>query len=119
MLNTGQAGNTTLADIVTLALGLDTGSDEVRDGFPCIYSRLDPETLEGTLECMLERYPVVVDDREVYPEPVVEGGHGLIYYGQQFIDVIDAARSQLDGESVEPFIQALNHYRDNDDFMDF
>jgi hypothetical protein len=119
MLNVKLAEKTTLADVIKLALSLDTDSDEVRDEFPCVYSKFDPEILESQLECILEKYPVVVSDKEIYPDFVVKGGYSLLYYGQGFIDVIDAARSQLDSESVGPYLEALNYYRENDDFLDF
>ncbi|MBT0566894.1 hypothetical protein [Williamsia sp. CHRR-6] len=108
-----------LGEIVRLAVSLDTDSDEVRDGFPCIYAKDDPDLLIAETICIFENYPSIVNEEEVFPEFVSRNGYELVYYGQAFIDVVDAARVQLDGDSVAPYIEALNYYRANDDFIDF
>ncbi|WP_458773120.1 DUF7716 domain-containing protein [Aeromonas veronii] len=40
------------------------------------------------------------------------------YYGEQFIDVINNVISQINEPQVSAFVEALNYYMDNDDFLD-
>lgn len=108
-----------LSEIIRYALTLDTRSDEVRDEFPCLYTHGDPDQITEDIPCLVEDYPKVFDDRDMYPEAVRAGGFEILYYGQQFVDVIENARRQLSSDDMASYVSALNYYLDRDDFLDF
>lgn len=92
--------------------------DDRNDLF-CLYAPVDSGQLEDDAEYYVDDYPDVVNDQSVYPEFVRNNKLHLIYYGQQFADVIDNALDQKPNASVKELVSALNYYMKNDDFLDF
>ena len=69
--------------------------------------------------CYMDDYPDVDDnDQEIYTDFVTENKLVMFYSGEQFEDVISNTLNQKFDATIEEFIFALNHYRDNDDFAD-
>lgn len=59
-----------------------------------------------------------VNDNKIYPEEVLKNHLEFHYSCQNFQDVIDLAHSQKSDASVEEYVNCLNHYPENDDFLD-
>ena len=68
---------------------------------------------------LVSDYPVVVDDKDVYPVEVVERNLNLVYYGEQLIDVLIVALDEKPDASPHDLVDALNYYNWNDTFMPF
>ena len=68
---------------------------------------------------LVSDYPVVVDDKDVYPVEVVERNLNLVYYGEQLIDVLIVALEEKPDASLQDLVDALNYYNRNDTFMPF
>lgn len=68
---------------------------------------------------LVSDYPVVVDDKDVYPVEVVERNLNLVYYGEQLIDVLIVALDEKPDASLQDLVDALNYYNRNDTFMPF
>jgi hypothetical protein len=84
----------------------------------CIYGS-DGE-LYGDKEYLVSGYPQVDEnDNEVYPQDAASRGLSYIYSGEQFADVILSVIEQKPSASNQDFIDALNYYLENDDFLDF
>ena len=64
-------------------------------------------------------YPDVVEDRDVYPTDVAEQDLQLVYYGEQFIDVLSVALEEKPNASHQDLVDALNYYNEHDIFMNF
>lgn len=58
------------------------------------------------------------DDKEVYPEEVNRLGYAFLYSGENFQAVIDLAYRQKPTASTDEIVRCLNHYAENDDFLD-
>jgi hypothetical protein len=86
----------------------------------CVYSKDASGSLTASGECFLEAYPVVDDsDREIFPEFVRKNRLELAFYGEQFEDVIRNVVYQKQSADTKDFVEALNFYMENDNFMDF
>ncbi|AVP03108.1 hypothetical protein ACM93F_001291 [Enterobacter ludwigii] len=84
----------------------------------CIYGS-DGE-LFGEKEYFVSGYPQVDEnDKEVYPQDAASRDLSYIYSGEQFADVILSVIEQKPSASNQDFIDALNYYLENDDFLDF
>lgn len=92
-------------------------SEELDDDF-CLYARENGE-LNFQDNYWLDYYPQVVDDKDVYPEQVREQGLELIYYGEDFVDVLLSVMEQKAEATDQECLQALLYYYEHDDFMDF
>lgn len=69
---------------------------------------------------MVSGYPQVDEnDNDVYPQDAASTGLFCIYSGEQFADVILSVMEQKPSASDRDFIDALNYYLENDDFLDF
>ena len=64
-------------------------------------------------------YPDVVDDRDVYPTDVAEQDLQLVYYGEQFLDVLTVALEEKPDASPQDLVEALKYYHQHDSFMPF
>ncbi|AVB21600.1 MULTISPECIES: DUF7716 domain-containing protein [Pseudomonas syringae group] len=84
----------------------------------CLYTDEDVEAITPETICYLDRYPEVVNDEEVYSEFVTANELELLYYGQQFNDVLANIYSQDKTADMGTVIHALNYYLGNDDFLD-
>ncbi|MGK5027223.1 DUF7716 domain-containing protein [Janthinobacterium sp. RB2R34] len=58
------------------------------------------------------------NDNKVYPDHVLKNHLEFHYSCQNFQDVIDLAYSQKNDASIDEFVSCLNHYSENDDFLD-
>ena len=92
-------------------------SEELDDDF-CLYARENGE-LSFQDSYLLADYPQVVDNRDVYPRQVREQDLELIYYGEDFADVLLSVMEQKAEATDQECLQALIYYYEHDDFMDF
>ena len=67
----------------------------------------------------VSNYPDVVEDRDIYPADVVEQDLQLVYYGEQFLDVLTVALEEKPDASLQDLVDALNYYQQHDSFMKF
>ena len=76
---------------------------------------------ELKLDCLywVSDYPDVVDDSDVYPADASEQHLQLVYYGEQFLDVLTVALEEKPEASHQDLVDALNHYNRYDSFMTF
>lgn len=85
----------------------------------CIYGE-EREGLEVSGRYFISDYPDVNDDdKEIYPEPVISASLSYLYSGQQFVDVVTLVLEQKSDATYEDYVNALNYYDVNDEFMDF
>ena len=92
-------------------------SEELDHDF-CLYARENGE-LNFQDSYLLADYPQVVDDQDVYPRQVREQELELIYYGEDFADVLLSVMEQKAEAIDQEYLQALIYYYEHDDFMDF
>ena len=84
----------------------------------CLYANDD--IIKPELICYLDSYPIISDDdEEIFPDFVKEKSLSLLYYGEQFEDVLMNVSSQKDSASINDYINGLNYYMKHDTFMDF
>ena len=83
-----------------------------------MYAREDGE-LNFQDSYLLADYPQVVDNRDVYPRQGREQELELIYYGEDFADVLLSVMEQKAEATDQEYLQALIYYYEHDDFMDF
>lgn len=87
--------------------------------FFCLYSKDSMEPLESNSLYFIDEYPQEgAEGEDVFPSDVIKNDLELCYYGEQFIDVINNVISQINEPQVSAFVEALNYYMDNDDFLD-
>ena len=89
----------------------------VSDDF-CLYGKEDGELALEKLYWVAD-YPDVVDDSDVYPADASEQHLQLVYYGEQFLDVLTVALEEKPEASHQDLVDALNHYNRYDSFMTF
>ena len=83
----------------------------------CLYAC--DETLKPELICYLDVYPIVSDnEEEVYPDFIIKESLNLLYYGEQFEDVIMNVLEQKNNPIIDDYILALNYYSKYDTFKD-
>ena len=92
-------------------------SEELDDDF-CLYAKENGE-LNFQDRYLLADYPQVVGNRDVYPRQVSEQELDLIYYGEDFADVLLSVMEQKAEVTDQECLQALIYYYEHDDFMDF
>ena len=93
--------------------------DSCDDAF-CLYTETWVEHLSGNLDCYIDAYPHGDEnDEDVYPDFIVENDFDLIYYGEHFISVVKNVLHQHPKANTQNIIDALNYYRENDNFLDF
>lgn len=92
-------------------------TEELDNDF-CLYARENGE-LNFQDSYLLADYPQVVDDKDVYPRQVREQELELIYYGEDFADVLLSVMEQKAEAIDQEYLQALIYYYEHDDFMDF
>ena len=92
-------------------------SEELDNDF-CLYARENGE-LNFQDSYLLADYPQVVDDKDVYPRQVREQELELIYYVEDFADVLLSVMEQKAEAIDQEYLQALIYYYEHDDFMDF
>ena len=84
----------------------------------CLYANED--ILKPELICYLELYPTISDDdEEIYPNFIIEESLNLLYYGQQFEDVLMNVLEQKNDATIDDYILALDYYSKYDTFKDF
>lgn len=97
---------------------MEAVKSEVLDDDLCLYDKNDGE-LNFQDSYLLADYPQVVDNRDVYPRQVREQELELIYYGEDFADVLLSVMEQKAEATDQDYLQALLYYYEHDDFMDF
>lgn len=85
----------------------------------CVYAEENAGEISESLACYLDGYPGIANDTEVYSDFVCANNLELIYYGQQFKDVVDHVYGQKPSATSGDVVAALNHYMDYDDFLEF
>jgi len=84
----------------------------------CVYVEDDVGTITPELVCYLDAYPEMAGDVEIYSDFVAANELELIYYGQQFNDVLRNVLEQEASANIVKVVAALNYYLENDDFME-
>ncbi len=89
--------------------------------FPYIYISSDED--EGILDletvCYLDNGPKIMDGKEVFPDFVNENGLDILCNGDVFMDVYDDLDERYPNFTKNQFIDALDYYIDNDDYIEF
>jgi hypothetical protein len=104
---------TTLANVIEAMK-----TTEGRDDMFCLYAKNSSDQLAIDRQYFVDRYPVVQDDREIYPDFCRKNDLELVYYGQQFADVLDNVLDQRPQATLKEIVDALNYYLENDNFID-
>ncbi|QDQ88487.1 hypothetical protein FMZ60_13405 [Alcaligenaceae bacterium SJ-26] len=90
----------------------DTGDDF------CLYCQDSDEPLASGMWVYVDEYPVGDDaGDDVFPDFVVSNDLELLYYGAQFVDVLNNVLMQVSDPDVGLVIDALDYYMNNDDFL--
>lgn len=84
----------------------------------CLYAKEDEEVINSELVCYLDEYPEVVNDTDQFSDFVMSNNLCLVYYGEQFEDVMRNVYEQKASATSDEVILALNYYLKNDDFLD-
>lgn len=84
----------------------------------CVYVGKGVDYITLKLVCYLDRYPKIAGDVEVYSDFVTSNDLDLIYYGQQFNDVLNNILDQKATANLDELVSALNYYLEHDDFID-
>ena len=92
-------------------------SEELDDDF-CLYAKENGE-MNFQDSYLLADYPQVVGNKDVYPRQVREQELELIYYGEDFVDVLLSVMEQKAEATDQEYLQALLYYYEHDDFRDF
>ena len=89
--------------------------------FPYIYisSDEDESILDLETVCYLDNGPKIVDGKEVFPDFVNENRLDILCSGDVFMDVYDDLDERYPNFTKDQFIDALNYYMDNDDYIEF
>ena len=91
---------------------------EDRNGEYSVYWK-DEADDPGLNEVVLVSAPVTVEnDRDVFPQIVVENGYWIFCSDQLLQDVVDVAVGQNSQVSDEKLREALLHYLQKDNFLD-
>ncbi|AOR62950.1 hypothetical protein [Pectobacterium wasabiae] len=86
----------------------------------CLYCENSDKPLSQDMWCYVDEYPTGDDNgNDVFSDFVVNNDLELLYYGEQFIDVINNVLMQEDEPDIYIIIEALNYYMENDNFLDF
>lgn len=89
--------------------------------FPYIYisSDEDESILDLETVCYLDNGPKIIDGKEVFSDFVSENGLDILCSGDVFMDVYDDLDERYPNFTKDQFIDALNYYMDNDDYIEF
>ena len=89
--------------------------------FPYIYisSDEDESILDLETVCYLDNGPKIIDGEEVFPDFVNENRLDILCSGDVFMDVYDDLDERYPNFTKDQFIDALNYYMDNDDYIEF
>ena len=89
--------------------------------FPYIYisSDEDESILDLETVCYLDNGPKIMDGKEVFPDFVNENELDILCSGDVFMDVYDDLDERYPNFTKDQFIDALNYYMYNDDYIEF
>ncbi|MDK8386328.1 hypothetical protein QP844_01290 [Streptococcus xiaochunlingii] len=89
--------------------------------FPYIYisSDEDESILDLETVCYLDNGPKIIDGEEVFPDFVNENRLDILCSGDVFMDVYDDLDERYPNFTKVQFIDALNYYMDNDNYIEF
>ncbi|MEQ4617745.1 MAG: hypothetical protein ABN482_06815 [Corticimicrobacter sp.] len=90
---------------------------QIEDDF-CLYCQDSDVPLSQGMWIYVEEYPVGDDaGNDVFPDFVVKNELELLYYGEQFVDVLNNVLMQAIDPGCGLIVEALDYYMNNDDFM--
>ncbi|WP_268796876.1 DUF7716 domain-containing protein [Pseudomonas huanghezhanensis] len=97
--------------------------EAIRSGYDfdddlCLYASEEVDQIKTEIICYLDDYPEVINDEDQYSEFINKHHLHLLYYGEQFKDVMLNVLHQRQHASSDEIIKALNYYMENDDFLD-
>lgn len=108
-----------VSDILDIAKLFNETDDNPYQIFPTIYSNLGVEKITLDTVCFLGESSQVSDDGlEVYPDFITQNGLSVLCYGFTFIEIFDYISETKESFSVQDFINVLNYYIENDDYLD-
>ena len=84
-----------------------------------ISSDEDASILDLETVCYLDNGPKIIDGKEVLPDFINENGLDILCSGDVFMDVYDDLDERYPNFTKDQFIDALNYYMDNDDYIEF
>lgn len=84
-----------------------------------ISSDEDESILDLETVCYLDNGPKIMDGKEVFPDFANENGLDILCSGDVFMDVYDDLDERYPNFTKDQFIDALNYYMDNDDYIEF
>ena len=84
-----------------------------------ISSDEDESILDLETVCYLDNGPKIMDGKEVFPDFVNENELDILCSGDVFMDVYDDLDERYPNFTKDQFIDALNYYMDNDDYIEF
>jgi hypothetical protein len=106
---------------ITIKQVIDSVNDGSLKGMSfCVYAKKTLGSLSSDQECFLDAYPEGDEEGEdVFSVFVTKNKLELIYYGEQLEDVLTNVLNQRPQATTVDFVNALNYYMKNDNFMDF
>ena len=90
-------------------------ADESSSDDFCLYGKENGELALDRLYWVSD-YPDVVDNFYVYPTDVAEQDLQLVYYGEQFLDVLTVALEEKPEANHQDLVEALNYYNQHDSY---
>ena len=84
----------------------------------CVYISKDEKLNKHSILYVGKPVEIDDDDNEIYPKEVLENNLEMCYSDEDFQDVIDLAYAQKSNASIDEIIRCLNHYVENDTFLD-
>lgn len=82
----------------------------------CLYGKDDNLTVDTV--CYVDHYPQEENERDYYSEFVNNNNLQLICSGENFFNVVSLCYEQKEDATVDEIVKCLNHYLEEDDFLD-
>jgi len=83
-----------------------------------LYRKPSNEPLTKDMACYIDDSVTGNDNNgDVYPEFIESNGLEFCYSGERFIDVVLSVFDQTENPGIDDFVEALNYYAENDDFL--
>ncbi|CCN84311.1 Conserved hypothetical protein [Vibrio nigripulchritudo SFn27] len=95
-------------------------SNDLNLGTFCIYTTNSDVIISERTDVYIDDYPTGDEEGEdLFSDFVIEHNLELLYYGDQFVDVINNLRAQNVPLTIENIIIAANFWLENDNFFTF
>lgn len=95
-------------------------SNDLSLGTFCIYTTNSDVMISETTDIYIDDYPTGDKEGEdLFSDFVIEHNLELLYYGDQFVDVLNNLRTQNIPLTIENIIIAANFWLENDNFFTF